>query len=563
VIETNHPSEFRNKVRSSRRLGDQLVADDVLEPEALQKALAYQAQHGGLIGEILVNQGDIGIGVLRDYLEEATGFPFIELTDLEIDSDVAKLLPESFVVTHRVLPFRSLNGQVHVAMADPLNLTVSDELKDRIDRRVVIYLAFSKDLDAAILRAFDVRQRARTALSEINPTPEVETAAANDDGPIVRLVNGLLSGAIANRASDVHLEPQGSFVRVRYRIDGMLYEQMTIPSNHLAACVSRLKVMADLDISERRRSQDGRFSTRDDVGNEFDVRLSLVPTVYGEKACMRLLEKTNRLASLDALGFFPDQLKTFERLIRRPYGLVLVTGPTGAGKSTTLYGALERINDPGVNINTVEDPVEYRLPGINQIQVNPKIGVTFASELRSLVRQDPDVILVGEIRDRETAEVAIQAALTGHLVLSTLHTNDAPSSVARLQNMGIEPFLITSSLIGVVAQRLMRTLCPHCREAFVVDEEEARLTGVPAGSRLYRSAGCRRCQERGTQGRLGAMEVMPVGDGLRSLMLDGAPSPDLRAKARAEGMMTMRESALQRAFEGGVSAKEIVRVFAE
>lgn len=563
MIETNQPSEPRNKVRSSRRLGDQLVGDGVLEPEALQRALAYQAQHGGLIGEILVSTGEISLGVLREYLEEATGFPFIELTNLEVDSDVAKLLPESFVVTHRVLPFRSLNGQVHVAMADPLNLTVSDELKDRIGRRVVIYLAFSKDLDAAIMRAFDVRQRARTALSEIAPAPEVETTAATDDGPIVRLVNGLLSAAIANRASDVHLEPQESFVRVRYRIDGMLYEQMTIPSGHLAACVSRLKVMADLDISERRRSQDGRFSTRDDSGNEFDVRLSLVPTVYGEKACMRLLQKSSRLAGLDQLGFFADQQQTFERLIRRPHGLVLVTGPTGAGKSTTLYAALDRINDPGVNINTVEDPVEYRLAGINQIQINSKIGVTFASELRSLVRQDPDVILVGEIRDRETAEVAIQAALTGHLVLSTLHTNDAPSAVARLQNMGVEPFLIASSLVGVVAQRLMRTLCPHCREAYATEEEEALLTGVPSGVSLYRSTGCRRCHERGTQGRLGAMEIMPVTDSLRSMMLGGAQAPHLRAKAREEGMSTMRESAVQRALDGQVSAEEIARVFAE
>jgi len=526
-----------------------------------------EAAHGsvGHLGEALVQSGAIEAVRLRPYLEEASGFPFVDLGDVEIDRDLAIGLPEALLFAKHALPFRTVKGEVHVAMADPLDLAVVDDLKARLKKPLVPYLAFPKDLEEATRRSFDARSKAQSVLSEIGgeSVEEEEAEAQVDDAPIVRLVNGVLSAASASRASDVHFEPMEHTVRVRFRIDGVMVEQMTIPLGHLAACLSRLKVMAGLDIAERRRPQDGRFSTRDEHGGEFDVRLSLMPTVYGEKACMRLLEKKSSLASVDRLGFFPEQQETFRRMVKRPHGLVLVTGPTGSGKSTTLYAALGGINDPAININTVEDPVEYKLAGVNQMQVNPKIGVTFATGLRTLVRQDPDVILVGEIRDRETAEIAVQAALTGHLVLSSLHTNDAPGAIVRLRNMGIEPFLIASALVGTVGQRLMRSLCPHCREAYVPEEEEARAAGVPIGETMYRAVGCRRCGGRGTRGRSAAIEIMPMSDGIRGLALDGAPGAAVYAKACEEGMATMRASAVRKAREGIVSPAEIVRVFAQ
>ncbi len=547
------------------RLGDRLLKAGAVTEETLQQALEAQRESGGLLGEILVSMGVITLLRLRSFLEETSGFPFVDLGEIEVDRELAASVPEAFLVQNRALPFRMVDGEVHVAMADPLDLAVVDGLKDRFRRSVVAHLAFPKDIEDATRRAFDVRQKTQSVLSEIGgeASTEIESEAHVDDAPIVRLVNGVLSAAFAARASDVHLEPQETNVRVRFRIDGVMYEQMTIPTGHLAACLSRMKVMAGLDIAERRRPQDGRFTTRNEHGHEFDVRLSLMPTVFGEKACLRLLEKTNSLASVGRLGFFPEQQALFEKLIRRPHGLILVTGPTGSGKSTTLYAGLGGINDASININTVEDPVEYKLPGVNQMQVNPKIGVTFASGLRTLVRQDPDVILVGEIRDKETAEIAIQAALTGHLVLSTLHTNDAPGAVVRLQNMGIEPFLISSALVGVVGQRLMRSLCPHCKEAYTPDAEESRAAGLPMGAPLSRGVGCRRCGGRGTQGRSAAVEIMPMTDGLRAAVLEGVPGDELYAKARAEGMVTMRESAVRKALAGTVSGREIVRVFAQ
>lgn len=555
------------------RLGERLQADGLITSDALMQALEQQRLYGGLLGEILVTMGAVTPDVLRQYLEEESGFPFIDLAEIEIDRNLATFLPESVIMLGRALPFREYDGEVHVAMADPLNLAVVDDLKARFGKRVVPYLAFERDLDDATRRAFDVRQKTTSVLSEIqsatveNEPDEFALMRDSEDAPIVRLVNSVLSSAVAAGCSDVHLEPMEHEVRVRFRIDGLMYEQMTLPTSHHAACTSRLKVMAGLDIAERRRPQDGRFTTHDENGGEFDVRLSLMPTIHGEKACMRLLEKANSLARLDRIGFLPDQQATFERFIRRPHGLILVTGPTGSGKSTTLYAALQSINDATKNINTVEDPVEYKLSGVNQMQVNAKIGVTFAAGLRTLVRQDPDVILVGEIRDRETAEIAIQAALTGHLVLSTLHTNDAPGALVRLQNMGIEPFLVSSAVIGVLGQRLVRTLCPYCRETYELTPAEAYFAGIqmPSGPppNVACSAGCRRCNGRGTKGRAAAVEIMTMTEAMRSLVLSGAPGSELYAKAVEEGMMTMRDAAIQKALSHQISTAEIVRVFAQ
>ena len=545
---------------------DRLRSAGLVDEENLRLAVEGAKGAIGPLGESLVLSGSIDAALLRPYLEDAAGFPFMDLGEIEVDREVATQVPEALLFAKRALPFRMVDGEIHVAMADPLDLAVVDDLKARLKRTLVPHLAFPKDIEDATRRAFDARMKAQSVLSEFGAEAEAVVEEADnhaDDAPIVRLVNGVLSAAVASRASDVHLEPMEHEVRVRFRIDGVMAEQMTIPLGHLSACVSRLKVMSGLDIAERRRPQDGRFSTRDEHGHEFDVRLSLMPTVYGEKACMRLLEKKSSLASIERLGFLPDQQLIFKKFVKRPHGLILVTGPTGSGKSTTLYAALGSINDPAININTVEDPVEFKLAGVNQMQVNHKIGVTFATGLRTLVRQDPDVILVGEIRDQETAEISIQAALTGHLVLSTLHTNDAPGAVIRLRNMGVEPFLIASALVGTVGQRLMRSLCPQCREAYVPDEEEAMAAGIPLGETMYRGVGCRRCGGRGTRGRSAAVELMAMSDGLRSLVLDGAASGEVYAKACAEGMRTMRESAVQKAREGIVSPAEIVRVFAQ
>lgn len=563
-----------NGGRRQDRLGDRLVADGVITDAALIQALEQQRTMKGFLGETLVSLGAVTPSQLSPYLEDLTGFSFIDISELEIDPEIAGMLPEATVSARRALPFRVVDDEVHVAMADPLNLAAWDELKAVLNMRVVPYMALGQDLSEAIRRTFDVRQRARSVLAEIieigdGGTEESVSALLKqaEEAPIVRLVNDIIVGAIGVGASDVHLEPQETNVRVRYRIDGLLYEQMVIPLGHLAACTSRLKIMAQLDIAERRRSQDGRFTLSDGKGNFFDVRLSVMPTVHGEKSCMRLLPKSQTTTNLDRLGLYPDQKVIFESFVRRPHGLVLVTGPTGSGKSTTLYAGLLAINSPTLNINTVEDPVEFSIAGINQTQVNNRIDVTFANGLRTLVRQDPDVILVGEIRDSETASIAVQAALTGHLVLSSLHTNDAPGALIRLLNMGIEPFLVSSSVAGVVGQRLLRSLCPYCREAYTPTEEESLEFGLPIIDgqipQVSRIKGCKRCGGRGTKGRTAVAEMFAMSDALRQMVLSGCSAAELSAQAIADGMTTMRETAVRKALDHEISLDEIVRVFAQ
>jgi type IV pilus assembly protein PilB len=558
------------------RLGERLVKDGVLDDDQLRDAIQRQKQVGGFLGEIIVSMGFLTAGEIKPYLEEWTGFPFVDIVEEEIDRDLVALVPKATVVSRLALPYREHNGRVYVAMQDPLDIETIDEYRATLNKPIVACLALTADLNDAIKRSYDARDKVRNLIHEIgeSTTTVIEDNTAVDElidqgqqAPIVRLVNSLVGGAVAAGASDIHLEPQEGGIRVRYRIDGVMYEQMTLPSNHLAACVSRLKIMGGLDIAERRRPQDGRFSTRDDTGREFDIRLSLMPTVYGEKACMRLLEKANALANIDKIGLLPAQRQLFERFIHRPHGLILVTGPTGSGKSTTLYAALQEINDSTKNINTVEDPVEYRLSGINQMQVNVKIGVTFASGLRTLVRQDPDVILVGEIRDKDTAEIAIQAALTGHLVLSTLHTNDAPGALVRLQNMGVEPFLVSSAILGIVGQRLLRSLCPFCRQEYTPHMDLCLAAGVPIVDgkvpTMAKPAGCKRCGGRGTKGRSASLEILPMTEKMREMVLQRCSGQELTVQAISEGMMTMREVAVHKAMDLQVALDEIVRVFAQ
>ncbi|MDR3688787.1 MAG: ATPase, T2SS/T4P/T4SS family [Fimbriimonas sp.] len=555
------------------RLGERLIRDGLLAEEQLRQALERQQQFGGSLGDILVSMGFLASSDIKPYLEQGTGFPFVDISEEEIDRDLVAAVPKDTVLSRMALPFREVSGRILVAMADPLDIATIDEYRAIFNKPIEPCLALGADLNESIRRSYDAREKVRNLIHEIGFTNEAENEPIDDlidqsnEAPIVKLVNSLVGGAIAAGASDIHLEPQEGNVRVRYRIDGVMYEQMTLPNNHLAACVSRLKIMSGLDIAERRRPQDGRFSTRDDSGREYDIRMSLMPTVYGEKACMRLLEKANSMASLERIGFFPEQRAMFQRFIRRPHGLILVTGPTGSGKSTTLYAGLQAINDATKNINTIEDPVEYRLPGINQMQVNQKIGVTFAAGLRTLVRQDPDVILVGEIRDKDTAETAIQAALTGHLVLSTLHTNDAPGAVVRLQNMGVEPFLISSAIVGVVGQRLVRNLCPYCRQEYQLSMAMALTAGIPMVEgkppTVARPVGCKRCGGRGMKGRSAVMEILPITDKIRDMVLQGCTGQEITIQAISEGMKTMKECAILRALELQISIEEILRVFAQ
>ncbi len=566
-------SPLKIKKRFLGRLGDRLLSDGAINDEQLRQALERQRQSGGFLGEILVGMGFLTPATLRPYLEDVTGFPFVDISEEEIDPAISSLIPEAIASSKKALPFREKDGKIYIAMADPLNLTTVDEIKAQLDKPVVPCLALTEDIDDAVKRTFDVRQKARTLLDKIKSDAPVEEDGLDllleqaEEAPIVRLVNNIIVGAVGAGASDIHIEPQEGSVRVRYRIDGVLYDQMSMPRAHLAAVTSRLKVMSELDISERRRPQDGRFQTHDDSGHEYDVRLSIMPTVHGEKSCMRLLEKSNSLAKMDKLGFLPEQRTLFERFVKRPHGLILVTGPTGSGKSTTLYAALQSINDTARNINTIEDPVEYKLAGVNQVQVNAKIGLTFANGLRTLVRQDPDVILVGEIRDKDTAEIAIQAALTGHLVLSTLHTNDAPGALVRLQNMGVEPFLISSAVVGVVGQRLLRTICPNCRETYLPPIDLAQSIGMQVeGARVplvARGRGCKRCGNRGMRGRTAACEVMSMTDELRELVLSHASGAALHAHAIESGMVTMREAAIKKALDLTVTPEEIMRVFSQ
>ena len=556
--------------RTASRLGDVLVEDAVITEAQLRKALDTQKGQGNFLGETLLEMGMVAPDVLGKYLEASTGFPFVELSESDIDLEVARLIPESFARTNNVLPFAKNGSEFSVGMIDPLDLEVADELAAILGGKIVPYLVFNSDLNLAINKTFDVRHRAQSVLEEIPDRSDVFDTAVDalvglaEDAPIVRLVNSIIQGAIDTKASDIHIEPRDTYVGVRYRMDGLLYDQMQFPIQHLSACVSRIKIMGGMNIAERRRPQDGRFSMRAANSGQIDLRVSIMPTIYGEKVVMRLLDRESSVGTLDNVGLFPEQLSTVRRFIHRPHGIFLVTGPTGSGKSTSLYCGLQELDSSTMNITTVEDPVEFHLAGINQTQVNSKIGVTFAAGLRTLVRQDPDVIMVGEIRDAETAEIAIQAALTGHLVLSTLHTNDAPGAVTRLENMGVEPYLISSAVLGVMGQRLLRTICSSCRTERQATVEQTKMFNLPLVNgeppMLYYGAGCGKCGQRGLKGRTGCYEIFQMTETMRKLILEGGSGNELTEKARSEGMMTMLESGVQKMLAGITTAEEVLRV---
>ncbi|MDQ7843049.1 MAG: ATPase, T2SS/T4P/T4SS family [Armatimonadota bacterium] len=548
-----------------KRIGDILVESGVITPQQLQDALRRQQETRDRLGRILVEMRVATEAQIAQALARQLGLPLVSLTATRVDPALLRLIPESLARKRRVVPVALEGDSLVVALADPLDVFALDDVGIAARRPVKAVVALESDIAAAIDRWYGMGAAAQAALDGAAAPAEAEPAADEaEDAPIVRLVNMLLTQAVKDRASDVHIEPEPEEVRVRFRVDGVLQTVMKVPKGVHPALLSRLKVLARLNIAERRAPQDGAFQWSVD-GREIDVRLATIPTVLGERASLRLLDKSRGLRSLAELGMDEAVRRRYEALARQPYGIILVSGPTGSGKTTTLVSTLALINAADKNIITIEDPVEYQLPGVSHIQVNPRAGLTFATGLRSIVRHDPDVIMIGEIRDVETADIAIHAALTGHLVLTTIHTNDAASALARLVDMGIETFLIASAVNGVASQRLVRTLCPHCRRPIDPPPEilvwlrSALGDELPAPS-FHQAAGCARCRQTGYQGRTGIFEVLVMTDAVRNLVLARASAADIAEAARAERMRSMRADGLLKALRGMTTVEEVLRV---
>jgi type IV pilus assembly protein PilB len=557
--------------QKDKKLGEILTARSAVMQVDLEKALAEQKQTKGFLGQILLKRGVIKKRDLAQALEEQLGVPFVELSDISIPPEIAGLLPESLVRLHRALPFDLEGDVMSVGMADPLNLTAIESMRLVTGLQVKPFFAPEEDVLLATNTVFDGRVAAYKAIEDTSSMGQEESNGITvrelermvEDAPVVRLVDSIVQGAITGLASDIHVEPQERAVRVRYRVDGVLYDMMEIPKRLQSAVISRVKIMAGMNIAERRVPQDGRMSVGAN-GQAYNLRVSSLLTVFGEKVVMRILDKSSVLLQLEDLGFLPEQQTVVESLIRKPYGMVLSTGPTGSGKTTTLYTALHRVNRGDNNIVTVEDPVEYQLAGINQTQVNLAANITFARGLRSILRQDPDVIMVGEIRDLETAEIAVQSALTGHLVFSSLHTNDAASALPRLLDMGVEPFLIASSVIGVIGQRLVRVVCRSCKVSYEPDPRVLKELGLPKEDqgrvRFVRGEGCPACSNRGYRGRTGVFEVLRLSEPIKRMVLDKRSALEIREAAVGEGMILMQQCGLRKVLDGVTSPEEVMRV---
>ena len=557
-------------------IGNVLLARRVITQEQLEQALAISRDGRGPLGQILIGMGVLSERELARAVAEQWGLTYTDLSDDSIDPEAMQVLPAYLIQRHGVIAVNRKHDSLVVAMTDPSNVVAIDDIRLLTGLDVEIVIAAGSDIARAQSRVVGATAEAE-ALIKATPTAETEFLAEStsdeltverlrsmvEEAPIVRIVNQVLHQAIGEDASDIHFEPRDHDVLVRFRIDGLLHDMMTAPKQIQAALMSRIKILASLDIAERRLPQDGHIHLRRD-GKKYDLRVSTMPTVLGEKIVIRVLTQSSTRVSLNEIGFPADLLSRWEDLIARPYGMIIATGPTGSGKTTTLYSTLDRINTRERNVVSIEDPVEYRMPRVNQVQVNPKAGLTFASGLRSMLRQDPDVILVGEIRDRETAQMAVQASMTGHLVLSTLHTNDAAGAVTRLADMGVEPFLVTGSLIGVLAQRLVRTICTRCKEAYTPPADSLRQLGVEAARQgelhLYRGRGCDFCRGTGYRGRTGVFELITMDGRLRDLVLQGASVDQLRAAAQQSGARLLRHDGIQRVLEGTTTVEELLRV---
>ena len=555
--------------RKPKQLGQILLEQGLLTQEQLDRALEEHRNTPKSLGRVLIDLGYIRERDLVRALAEQVGLEFVDLSDYRIDAGIASLIPDAISRRYRALPIGERDGKLLVAMSDPANMYALDDIRTITGRDVQPLVATSNDVEQAIAKFSGMGDQVEALASEAVEALELDAdltdvEAAVEDAPIVKLVQAIMTQAVADRASDVHIEPTEKDVRVRFRVDGVLHEVMHSPKSIQNGLISRLKVMADLNIAEKRVPQDGRISMRVHT-KQLDLRLATLPTVFGEKIVIRILDKSNALLALSDLGFGQEAYDSFETAFRKPYGALLVTGPTGSGKSTTLYATLNILNSVDKHIITVEDPVEYRLPGVNQIQVNPKAGLTFASALRSILRADPDIILIGEIRDRETAMIAVESALTGHLVLSSLHTNDAPSALTRLTEMEVETFLVASAVDAVVAQRLARQLCEKCREAYKPEKKELLEAGFPESQlddlgEFFRPAGCQACATTGYRGRAGLYEVMLMSEEIERMTVDRASSDAIRVVAIKQGMKTLREDGLRKAAAGLTSIEEIARV---
>ncbi len=556
-----------------KRLGDLLVDEGLITKEQIEKAISVQKEKGGRLGSILVQLGFVTDKQITEVLGKQYGVPTVDLEKENIDPEVAKLIPPQVAQKFQVVPVKRDGKTLYLAMANPVDVYTIEDIKFITGYEIVPMVASENMISKAIERIYGISGAFADVLEEIEDDEEIEviedkeeevfgTAIAADAPPVVKLVNSIITEAVTRGASDIHIEPFERLLRVRYRIDGALVEAMSPQYTMGPALVSRIKIMSNLDISERRLPQDGRIRMK--VKNKtVDLRVSTLPVVHGEKIVIRISEKENFNIGLEKLGFNKVALKHFLHAISRPNGVVLVTGPTGSGKSTTLYSALARLNTPEVNIITAEDPVENEIMGVNQVQVREEIGYTFAKALRAFLRQDPNIIMVGEIRDKETAEIAIRASLTGHLVLSTLHTNDTATTISRLADMGVAPYLVASSLNLVEAQRLVRRVCEKCKEPITVPDEEFIKLGVDPkymrDGKYYKGAGCPHCNFTGYKGRVGIYEVMPITPTIRRMIVDGASADELRAQAIKEGMITLRQDALMKLKAGITTIEEITR----
>jgi len=567
---------------SGPRLGELLVKANLISTEQLAQALEYQKKSGGRLGSCLITLGLASDEGITNFLSRQYGVPSINLELFEVDSAVVKLVPEETARRYEIVPLSRLGSSLTIAMADPTNVFAMDDIKFMTGFNVEPVVATESSIRQTIDKLYSQAQPdvLQEAIADFTAEGEealeleaeeveigegdLEKAAA--EAPVVKLVNGILREAVNRGASDIHLEPYEKDYRVRYRIDGVLQTVINPPLKMKDAITSRIKIMSKLDISEKRLPQDGRIMLRlnhNGRQKQLDFRVNVLPTLHGEKVVMRLLDKENLRLDMTKLGFEPESLEKFKRAILKPYGMVLVTGPTGSGKTNTLYSSISTLNNPDTNIVTAEDPVEFQLMGVNQVQMKEQIGLNFAAALRAFLRQDPNIILVGEIRDFETAEVAIRAALTGHLVLSTLHTNDAPATISRLMNMGIEPFLVATSVLLICAQRLVRRICPYCIEEAKIPPQALLDAGVTAqeakAAKIYRGKGCERCNQSGYKGRVGLYEVMEITDEIRELILVGASALELRKKAIETGMITLRRSGLTKVLEGATTLEEVMR----
>ncbi|NLK98575.1 GspE/PulE family protein [Defluviitalea saccharophila] len=558
------------KKAEKKKLGDLLVQADMITKDQLKEALQEQVKTGKKLGEILVEKGWVTEQNIIEVLEFQLGIPQVDLSKYVIDAKAAGMINENLAKRHLLIPIKIENNHLVVAMSDPLNVFALDDVQITTKMEVIPVIASHSDVKSAIDRMYGASKVASIAAEfqkQMQEKMKKQATYDNDsqseeevlNSPAVQLVNNIIEQAIRRNASDIHIEPFETYVRVRLRIDGQLQELLKTDLTTLNAMVTRIKILGKMNIAEKRIPQDGRIGVTLD-NNQLDLRVNVLPTIYGEKVVIRLIYRTGMQLRKEQLGFYPEDLDKFTSLLKNPHGIILVTGPTGSGKSTTLAAALRELNRPNVNIITVEDPVENMIDGINQVHVNVKAGLTFANALRAILRQDPDIVMIGEMRDSETCSIAVRAAITGHLVLSTLHTNDAPSSVTRMIDMGIEPFMVATAVQGIIAQRLVRKICSNCSTPVSLTEEEAEILKVPIETVVYKGKGCQVCNNTGYKGRMAVHEVMTLNAGLRELIAKGANADEIKEAAIQNGMNTLWTNTRRNVLDGKTTVEELLRV---